>query len=51
MKENKEVKKLGKVKSFLKGIAEKLDKKMQEKSKSPSCCCNPKSSKDSSCCS
>lgn len=51
MEKNNEVKKSGKVKSFLKGIAEKLDKKMQEKSKNSSCCCNPKSSKDSSCCS
>lgn len=52
MKNDKEVKKQGKVKSFFKGLVDKLDKKMEEKSKSTSCCCGgSKSSKDSSCCS
>lgn len=51
MKKNNEIKKPGKVKSFLKGLVEKLDKKMEEKSKGSSCCCGSKSSKDSSCCS
>lgn len=39
-----------KKKSFLARWFEKLDKKMEEKAKSQSCCCKSKD-KDSSCCS
>lgn len=50
MDKNEGVKKTGKVKNFFKGLAEKLDKKMEEKAKKPSCCCGPRSSNDSPCC-
>ena len=43
----KEVKK----KSFFARLFDKLDKKMEEKSKSGSCCCKPSDKGDSSCCS
>jgi hypothetical protein len=40
-----------KKKSFLAGLFEKLDKKMEEKSKSQPCCSKPTGTKGGSCCS
>ncbi len=47
MENNSNVKKSSKIKAFFKSLAEKIDKKMQEKAKSSKCCCGPK---DNSCC-
>ena len=35
-------KKQGRVKSFLTGLANKLDKKLEEKAKNKKCCCRDK---------
>jgi hypothetical protein len=51
MKENNENKKSGKVKTFFKGLVEKLDKKMEEKAKSKPCCYKPTDKENNSCCS
>ena len=40
MEEKANNKKSGKVKTFFKGLVEKMDKKMQEKAKNSGCCCN-----------
>jgi len=51
MEKKSKDKKGGKVKAFLRGLAEKLDKKMQEKAKSGSCCCRTSAKEKDSCCS
>ncbi len=51
MKENSGNKRKGKVKTFFRGLFEKLDKKMEEKAKSTSCCCKPSNKEKNSCCS
>jgi hypothetical protein len=40
-----------KLKQFLSGLISKIDKKMEEKSKSSSCCDKPSDGKNKSCCS
>ncbi len=50
MEEKANNKKSGKVKTFFKGLVEKMDKKMQEKAKKSACCCNNKKTGDKSCC-
>ncbi len=46
-------KKSGKIKSFFKGLTEKLDNKMKARAQSSCCCCKPSDSKEQkdSCCS
>ncbi len=52
MSEEKKAKGESKIKKFFAGLAEKLDKKLEEKSKNASQSrCGPKSKKGSSCCS
>lgn len=51
MADNKNNAKETKKKSFFARMFEKLDKKMEEKAKSGSCCCKPSDKKDGSCCS
>ncbi len=51
MKENAETGKNAKLKTFFKGLVEKLDKKMKEKVGSGSCCCRPSDKEKKSCCS
>lgn len=51
MKGNNGNKKNGKIKTFLRGLFEKLDKKMEEKAKSKPCCCKPSDKEKNSCCS
>ncbi len=50
MKDNTGNKK-GKVRTFFKGLFEKMDKKMEEKAKSKPCCCGPSDKEKNSCCS
>ena len=50
MKDNTGNKK-SKVKTFFKGMLEKMDKKMKEKAKSKPCCCGPSDKEKNSCCS
>jgi len=47
----KEDKKTNKTKGFFSRLAEKLDKKLEEKSKSKNPCCCQSQPKDKSCCS
>ncbi len=49
MENEKECRPSGKIKSFFKGIFAKLDKKIEEKSKSQKCCCKSDSKSDSCC--
>ena len=51
MGENNGNKKNSKIKTFLRGLFEKLDKKMEEKAKAKSCCCKPSDKEKNSCCS
>lgn len=46
MKNEDKGKKNNKIKSFLSGLVNKIDKKMLEKAKSKQCCCSKDSSKD-----
>ena len=51
MEEKSANKKISKIKGFLKSMIEEIDKKMQEKAKSKSCCCKPADKEKKSCCS
>ena len=51
MKNDNGSKKSGKVKTFLGGLFEKLDKKMEERAKAKPCCCKPSDKEKNSCCS
>ncbi|MFH1397266.1 MAG: hypothetical protein ABIH27_01775 [Candidatus Omnitrophota bacterium] len=51
MEENANNKKSCKVKTFFKGLVEKMDKKMQEKAKNGGSCCNNGKTGDKPCCS
>ena len=51
MKETSGNKKKGNIKSFFKGLLERLDKKMEENVKSTSSCCKPSGKDNNSCCS
>ncbi len=46
-----EGKKINKVKQLFSHLFERLDKKMEEKAKSQSCCCKPTGKENNSCCS
>jgi len=51
MANNESNAKEGKKKSFFARLFDKLDKKMEEKAKSGTCCCKPSDKGDGSCCS
>ncbi|MCX5687502.1 MAG: hypothetical protein NTV71_02500 [Candidatus Omnitrophica bacterium] len=51
MANNESNTKEGKKKSFFAKLFDRLDKKLEEKAKSESCCCKPSDKGDSSCCS
>lgn len=51
MKEKSSTKNEAKKKSFFAKAIERLDKRMQERAKSTSCCCGPSDKESGSCCS
>ena len=50
MVQKTEGKKISKAKGLFSRLFEKLDKKMEEKTKSQACCCKPTGKDKSSCC-
>jgi len=50
MENNRETRKKNKLQLFFSRLAEKIDKKMEEKAKENPCCCNRDKSKDNQCC-
>ncbi|MFA5362370.1 MAG: hypothetical protein WC335_03865 [Candidatus Omnitrophota bacterium] len=51
MGEKNKEEKGAKKRSFFAGLFEKMDKKLEEKAKSRSCCCKPSDKEGGSCCS
>lgn len=51
MAQETKVHKPNKFKQFFLGLFAKIDKKMEEESRSSSCCCKPSDKGDKSCCS
>jgi len=51
MEEKAKESKPSRFKQFFAGLINKIDKKMEEKAKSSSCCCKPSDKENKSCCS